>query len=179
MTSRSLIALTLMLAATGAAGCGDEEKGSPIPADQAAALQDQLDGIQRRLDNGSEGACNDILAGAKGPNNEAVEQQLGALPKDVSKDVRVALRQSFDRLFELVDERCAELGSQEPDPEPEPETTPEETTTEETTTEEEPPPTEEIPPVDPGTEELPPGQEGKDKNGKSSDGGGVVAPEGE
>jgi outer membrane biosynthesis protein TonB len=181
MTLRSLIALPVLLLAGVAAGCGDEEKGSPIPAGQAAALQDQLDGIQRRLDNGSAGACNDILGGAKGPNTEAVEQQLAALPEDVDADVRDALQQSFDRLFELIDEHCSQLQSEQsdpqPGPEPDPEPTPDTTPEEEPTTEEEPPPTEEEPPpteedpVDPETEELPPGEENEGQ------GGGAGAPE--
>lgn len=166
MSARFLTTLTLVLATVGVAGCGSEEQGSPIPADQAAALQDQLDGIQRRLDNGSVGACNDILAGAKGPNLDAVNQLIESLPDGVDPDVRDALQQSFDRLFDLVDERCAELADAQPDPAPapEPQTTPEHTTPDETDTTdttpaeqppEEPPPTD-APPLDPGAPDQPP-----------------------
>jgi hypothetical protein len=134
-----LLALCACLAA---AGCGsDDEKGKPIPAAQAAQLQAQLDIVQRRLDNGSEGACKDILS-AEDANDDAVANILSSLPGDVDRDVRDALEQSFDNLWGLVESRCQDLKPDEPvqtETNPAPETTTTETQPE--TTETTPPPT--------------------------------------
>jgi hypothetical protein len=133
-----LLALGVCLAA---AGCGsDDEGGKPIPADAAAALESQLDGVQARLDNGTPGACRDILEGSRGPNRDAVQQLLDGLPGDVDPDVRDALEQSFDNLWSLVESKCGELQADEPtqtqtqtQPEPETNTTEVPTDTVETT----------------------------------------------
>ena len=73
MTNLKRISLLLALGAClAAAGCGsDDEEGKGIPADQAAQLANQLDIVQARLDNGSEGACKDILE-AEDANDDAV-----------------------------------------------------------------------------------------------------------
>src|SRR5215210_9124662 len=60
-----LLAVALSLAV---AGCGGDAEGKPIPAASATALNNELDGVQRRLDDGSSGACQDILTGPRGPN---------------------------------------------------------------------------------------------------------------
>jgi hypothetical protein len=168
--------LLLLGACLAAAGCGSDDEGDPIPADSAATLQAQLDNIQARLDNGSVGACDDILSGPRGPNVDAVNQAIASLPDGVDQDVRSALQDGFDKLFTLVDDRCNELRdeadaqqdtdtSEEPPVVTETETVPppETETVAPPETETQPPPKEEEPPADQGDEE----------------GGGVLAPEGD
>jgi hypothetical protein len=184
VTNLKRTTLVLLLGAClAAAGCGSDDEGDPIPADSAAALQSQLDNVQARLDNGSVGACDDILSGPRGPNADAVNQAIADLPDGVDEDVRSALQDGFDRLFTLVEERCNELRedaesqqqtetTEEPpevlppetETETQPETVPEtvpETTPETVPPETTPPPTEE-PPADGG-----------------DGGGGVLAPQGD
>jgi hypothetical protein len=129
-----LLALGTCLAA---AGCGsDEEKGGPIPAAQASALQNRLDETENRLANGSEGACKDILDDTM----PEVGNILDTLPNSVDPDVRDALGQSFDNLWSLVESECQDLKPAEPaqtdtteTPTETTETTPPETDTTETT----------------------------------------------
>ena len=180
MTTLKRISLLLALGACLAtAGCGsDDEGGKPIPADTAAALESQLDGVQARLDNGSEGACKDILEGTRGPNRDAVQQLLEGLPNDVDPDVREALEQSFDNLWGLVESKCQDLQADEPtqtqtqaQPEPEPDTTETQTETTETT----PPETD----TETNPEEAPLPPEGDGENGGAipeTDSGGGVGP---
>ncbi|HMJ94466.1 MAG TPA: hypothetical protein VK486_01350 [Thermoleophilaceae bacterium] len=146
MTTLKRISLLLALGAClAAAGCGgDDEGGKRIPADTAASLLAQLDKVQDRLDNGSEGACKDILDGPRGPNRDAVQLLIDGLPSDVDPDVREATQQSFDNLWSLVESKCQDLTPDEP-AQTETTTQPETTTTETTpteTTETTPPPTE-------------------------------------
>ena len=177
MTSlKRIFLLALLGAALAISGCGGDDEGEPIPADAAAALEAELDGVQARIDNGSAGACNDILEGERGPNLERVQQLLDGLPDDVDPDVRSALEDSFDRLWELVQEDCDEKAQEEEsqqEPEPEPEPTPTETETE---TEPEPPPTDTAPvPTEPEEAPLPPEGDG-DNDGElpgEGNGGGV------
>jgi hypothetical protein len=175
----------LLGACLAAAGCGSDEEGDPIPQDSAAALQEQLDGVQARLDNGSVGACEDILGGPRGPNLDAVNQAISQLPEGVDADVRSALQDGFDRLFSLVEDRCNELSeeqaqqetdtTEEPPPVIETET---ETVPPETETETVPPPeTETLPP--PETETIPPPTEEAPPEEEEGDGGGVLAPQGD
>jgi hypothetical protein len=169
-----LLALGACLAT---AGCGsDDEGGKPIPADTAAALESQLNGVQARLDNGTEGACRDILEGPRGPNRDAVQQLLDGLPGDVDPDVRDALEQSFDNLWGLVESKCEDLKPDEPtqtptQTQPEPETDTTETQTE--TTETTPPETD----TETTPEEAPLPPEGDGDNGgavpENGNGGGV------
>ena len=171
MTTLKRISLLFALGAClAAAGCGsDDEGGTRIPADTAAALATQLDGVQARLDNATPGACKDILEGPRGPNRAAVQQLIDGLPDDVDPDVRAALQESFDNLWSLVESKCEDL---EPDEPAQTETTEQETTPTETETE----PTETIPPpteTEPTTPEeapLPP-----DGNGEN---GGEIPPDG-
>jgi hypothetical protein len=169
VTTLKRISLLFALGAClAAAGCGsDDEGGKKISAATAAALAAQLDKVQERLDNGSEGACKDILEGPRGPNKAAVQQLIDGLPNDVDPDVRDALQESFDNLWSLVESECNDLKPDEPT---QTETTPPETTPTETTppeTETTPPATETTPPA---TETTPP-----DGNGNS---GGAIPPEG-
>ena len=165
-----LLALCACLAA---AGCGsDDEKGDPIPAEQAAALQNRLDEADNRLANGSEGACKDILEDTM----PEVGNILDTLPSSVDQDVRDALEQSFDNLWSLVESECQDLKPDEPtqtqtQPEPETETT--ETPTE--TTETTPPETDTE--TTPEEQPLPPDGDG-DSGGAipETGGGGGVGP---
>jgi hypothetical protein len=156
-----------------AAGCGSEE-GAGIPSESAAALQGQLDSIQSRFESPGGVACADI-AGGDDPNTTVVQENLEALPDDVDADVRDALTQSFDHLFELVEEQCQEA-EQEPEPvpvEPAPET---ETAPPTTTTETVPPPTDTEPePTTTTTPEPPPAEGGDGGTGEGGTGGGEGA----
>jgi hypothetical protein len=179
---RTPTTIALALAAGLAAGCGSDEEGEPLPQGQATELLGQLDSIQARFDAGS-GACNDITEGDD-TNIAVVERVLDSLPDDVDADLRDALTQSFNRLFELAQEECTE---EEPtDTETETETEPEPVPTETETTETETVPTETVPtetetvPTEtepappPGQGGEPPGQGGE--NPGQGDGGGVGVP---
>jgi hypothetical protein len=139
----ALVLLTL------SAGCGADKEGAPIPPQQASELLNQLDKISDRIVNGSPGACRDVIQGGD-TNVDSVQRTIDSLPSDVDADVRDALQQSFDRLFELVGEKCADLEQAQTETTPtettptETQTTPTETTppaTETTPTETTPPPT--------------------------------------
>jgi hypothetical protein len=155
------------------AGCGsDDEKGDPIPAEQAATLQGRLDETEARLDNGSEGACKDILEDTM----PEVGKILDSLTSSVDPDVRDALEESFDNLWALVESECEERKPDEPtetqtQPEPETETT--ETQTQPTETEPPETDTETTPEEAP----LPPEGDG-DNDGEipETDSGGGVGP---
>ena len=185
MTFRSITTVILLLAAGVAAGCGsdDEPEGAPIPQQAAADIESRLAEVERRMEAGG-GACADIQDDTK----PAVESTVASLPSDVDPDVRDALQESVDRLFELTEQECDEQKGQDTEVQPEPppetetetetdtDTVPTETLPEET--EEVPPPEEEQPP-----EELPPGQDdenpGQGNGGENSgqgNGGGAIVP---
>jgi hypothetical protein len=182
MSTRVFTVLALCLLAGSAAGCGsDDERGAPIPGDSASALENQLAGIQNRLE--VPGACKDITGG-EDPNTRVVDQILADLPSDVDREVVQGLRDGFDRLFGLVEERCAEERERnETETEAEPpetiEPAPAEPVETETETEtEETVPTETEPSED---DKQPPGQDGeppgKDDDPGQGDGGGTFLPE--
>jgi len=190
---RTIGVLVTVAVAAAATGCGSDDEGAPIPQDAAAALERQLESIQSRFEFGG-GACADI-AGGDDPNTVPIRQTLDSLPKNVDQDVRDALRDSFDRLFQLVDEQCdAEPEPQQTETEEEApaetETVPPETTeTEEavpTETEEQTAPEEEqtAPEEEQPQEKTPPGQEKKQGEldgvpggGESGGSGGALVPE--
>jgi hypothetical protein len=177
VTSLKRISLLLVLGAClAAAGCGGDDEGAPIPADQAAQLQSQLDIVEARLDNGSVGACQDIFQ-AEDANQTAVTNILNTLPEEVDPEVRDALEQSFENLWSLVERRCEEAAAEQPDepaPAPEPETTITETQPETTETETVPPPEETVPPEE---EQLPEEGDGDNDGAIPGDGnGGGVGP---
>jgi hypothetical protein len=124
---RTLTSLLLVLAACAAAGCGSDEEPKPsIPSDAATFLQARLTSIENRFDFGG-GACNDI------PKDQTlVNAQIARLPSSVDSDVRNALQDSFDHLFDLTSSQCDEQKGQETDTET---TTTETQTTETQTTE--------------------------------------------
>jgi len=170
--------LPLLALALAGAGCGGDDEGTPIPSATATALNGELDGVQRRLDEGSAGACKDILEGPRGPNLERVRELIDSMPDDVDPDVRSALEDSFDRLWELVQDDCDEKASkEEATPEPEPQQTEEQTTPEETETETAPPEDTTTEPLPPAEEELPPDGNGNG-NGNGVGNGGGVGPDG-
>jgi hypothetical protein len=182
-TLKRILLATAVAAVLGIAGCGGDDEGAGIPSQTAQALQSELDGVERRLDNGSAGACTDILEGPRGPNLERVRQLLDSLPDDVDQDVRSALEDSFDRLWELVQQDCDDKAAdeesqqeEEPEPEPEPEPTPTETQTETTPTETTPP---ETTPTDPEDAPLLPEGDGDNDGevpGEGQGNGGGVGP---
>jgi hypothetical protein len=162
-----------MLAAL-AAGCGADEESKPtIPADTASSLQEQLDSIQDRFEFPDGQACGDITGGTD-PNTAPVRNLIASV-RDA--EMRSALEDSFDRLFQLVEQECAELQQTETEPEPD--------TTTETTTETEPPTTdttETQPPTTDTTETAPPTTDTLPTeptvppDGEDGDGGGGFGP---
>jgi hypothetical protein len=181
MSARALglLAAALVLSFV-VAGCGGDEEGKPLPSAQVQLLDGRLDETQRRLDDGSAGACRDIL----NDTQPEVGKIIDSLPNDVDADVRDALVESFDNLWSLVGDRCQEAeqeeeSQQEQEPEPEPtETEPTETEPTETETT----PTETTPPA---TEELPPEGDGDNGGGVPGNGngngngvGGGISPDG-
>jgi hypothetical protein len=170
VTNRSHIPVALLAAAALVAGCGSDKEGKPIPSARAAELQKQLDSIENRFDFG-DGACADI----QNDNLPAVRRQLDQIPSSVGRGTRNALRDSFNRLFELTSSQCDQQKGQN--------TTPTETTTTETTTSTETTPTETQTETTP-TETTPkkPKKEKKPKGGGQqaplNGGGGAGAPQG-
>jgi hypothetical protein len=178
VTFRGIYILVLLLVAGLAAGCGsdDEPEGAPIPQQAAADIESRLAEVERRMEAGG-GACADIQNDTK----PAVDSIVASLPSDVDADVKAALQDSVDRLFDLTEQECDEEKGQDtetqaeppPEPETETETVPTETVPPETETvpppEEEPP--EEVPPGQDG--ELPPGQGGENP---SQGNGGTIVP---
>ncbi|HEY1277528.1 MAG TPA: hypothetical protein VGF25_21655 [Thermoleophilaceae bacterium] len=158
-------------------GCGSDEEGKGIPAQQATALMRQLQSVQNRIDNGSVDACRDITGGDD-PNTDAVQQVIDSLPKDVDPDVKDALQESFDHLFTLTDDQCDKLEQEQQDNTPtETETTPPpETETEtappETETETAPPETDTTPPeTNTAPPETTPSDQGNNGNGNGNGNG--------
>jgi len=183
-----VVALGLLAAGLILAGCGGDEEGKPIPTATATALNSQLENIQGRLNDGSAGACKDILGGPRDPNVKQVQDLIDAMPDDVDSDVRSALEDSFDNLWELVQDDCddkaqaeeearqqREQQQQEEEPDTDTETTPTETETETETTPTETTPTETTP-TNPDEAPLPP-EGGGNNNGEvpGNSGGGAGA----
>jgi hypothetical protein len=123
----------LLLAATGlAAGCGADNEGKPLPRQTGSDLLAQLQSIQDRFDFPGGQACGDITDGTD-PNTTTVSNLIDSLPDDVDPDLRDAVQESFDRLFELVQQEC-DQGSTQTDTETTPtDTTPTDTTPTDTT----------------------------------------------
>ena len=172
MTIRAAASLAAVLACVLLPACGDDDEGAGIPTESAAALQNQLDSIQQRFEAG-DAACRDIVEGDD-TDRDAVQRRIDALPQDMDPDVRDALSDSFDRLFELVEQEC----------EPKQETTPTETTpppTIETQPETETQPTETAPPPKPKKEEKRDEQDGGGQGAPDTGGGGgtPLVPEGD
>jgi uncharacterized membrane protein YgcG len=161
--------LVALAAGALAAGCGSDDEGAPIPANISNQLQTRLDEVERRFEFGN-GACADIENDSK----PAVEELVSSVPNDVDADVRQALGESFDRLFELAAEQCEQQQTETqpaPTPAPEPEPVPTEPAPPETTETEAPPQTETTPPPE-QTETSPPPTQGEEgEGGEGGDGG--------
>jgi hypothetical protein len=107
---RYLTALLLVAAAALAAGCGSDNEPKPsIPAASTTELLRQLGSIENRFKFG-DGACNDISE-----NQQIVNDQIAGLPSSVDSDVRNALQDSFDHLFDLTSSQCDDKKGQETD----------------------------------------------------------------
>ena len=154
-------------------GCGSSDDGGrQIPAATRQELDKQLRSVENRFDAGG-GACSDIAQ-----NQDSVQRTLESIPADVDAEVRNALRDGFDRLFQLTAEQCDEQKNQKtetetetteaaPAPSPQPEPTPTVPTPTETT---------------PAAPEKKPEKEkekekGKKDSGSGGTGGGNVVPQ--
>ena len=166
--------LALGCAAALGAGCGgsDEPKGKPIPRALAASLNKELDAVQRRFDEGGPGPCGDI----EDRSQPDVERLLAQIPSNVDPEVRRALRQSFDRLWQLAGQQCNDTEPEpEPEPtvpEPEPEPLPTQPEPEPTQPEPEPEPTTPAPEPEPQPGPPTPTPPGNNRNGNGNGGGG-------
>jgi hypothetical protein len=174
MRARATSAAVLAVLAL-ATGCGADDEGDPIPSEQASALLAQLGSVSDRIANGSSGACRDVLTGEDN-NLDQVQATIDSLPQDVDEDVRDALQQSFDHLFDLVGQECRDLEEEEAQTEPDTTTTEPETDTEpETVTV--PPETQTVPPdTTPTTPTAPTTPEAPTVPGGGNDGGGAGVP---
>ena len=129
---RRIFALALVAVAVFAAGCGGDTEGKGIPVATADSLHNQLDNVQARIDQGSAGACKDIIEApaSRGSNKQQVQDLIDAMPDDVDSDVKSALQDSFDHLWDLVEQDCQDKANKT-----ETNTTPTETQTDTTPTE--------------------------------------------
>ena len=179
MTVR-LLALSLLLATLVLAACGGEDKGQGIPQGTASELLSELSAVEKRLDQGSVGACEDVID----ESAPAIQKKLDSLPENTDAELRTALEESFTNLRTLTEQTCDERRQEAEDKKKttETETTPPPTTPTETAPPP-PTPTETTPPT---TTETKPKPEPKPKNngngnkgdgdGKGADGGGAKAP---
>jgi hypothetical protein len=151
VTRRIITIPLLLIAAALGAGCGADEETKPsIPADQASELLARLSEVERRFDVGG-GACEDIT----NDSQPAVDSILASLPSSVDSDVRGAVTESFDRLFELTAEDCKDEQETTTPTETETVTTETETTETTETTPTETTPTETVPTETTTTETTP------------------------
>jgi hypothetical protein len=129
VTALKLIFL-LALAGIGlaVAGCGDDDEGAPIPNEHVQLLERRIGETERRIADGSVGACQDIL----NDTQPEVQRVVDSLPNDVDADVRSALDDSFQRLWEIVEDECRQREAAQPEPEPDPVQTETDTTPTET-----------------------------------------------
>ena len=175
---RGIFALALVAVAVAAAGCGGDTEGKGIPVATANALHDQLGNVQARIDQGSAGACKDIIEApaSRGSNKQQVQDLIDSMPDDVDADVKSALQDSFDHLWDLVEQDCAAKADQTntntTPTETQTNTTPTETQTETTPTETETTPT--TTETAPDNAPLP-----NDGNGNGAGNGGGVGPSAE
>jgi cell division septation protein DedD len=176
-TRAHILRLVALAACLTAVACGSDDGGEPIPAEQGQQLEGRLDEVERRLADGSAGACADILEDTE----PAVESILDSIPENVDPEVRDALRQSFERLFQLTSDQCVEV-PQQTDTTPT-DTTPTDTTPTDTTPTDTTPtdttPTETTPTDTTPTDTTPTDtQPGADQQ-QGDDSGGVGSPEGD
>lgn len=163
-----LLTLSLCLLALALAACGGDEPGKGLPSSTARGLTQELAAVQRRLDQGSVGACEDVL----NDSVPTIQRGLGSLPEATDPQLRSALDNSFAKLRTLAEQECDERRQKAEDKkQTEPDTTPEPVPT---TPAPAPPPTDTTPePTTPKTTPEPDkGDENQDKNkGKGKSGG--------
>lgn len=169
MTVR-LLTLSLCLLALTLAACGGDEPGEGLPSATARGLTQELAAVQRRLDQGSVGACEDVL----NDSVPTIQRRLDSLPEATDPALRSALDDSFAKLRTLSERECDERRQKAEDKKTETETTPTTPTPTETTP---PPTTETTPEPDKGDENK--GKDkgkGKTKGDEGGTGGSTPAP---
>jgi hypothetical protein len=172
--AKGISLLALLVLGVVLAGCGGDKEGKPLPAAQVQLLNGRLDEAERRLADGSEGACKDILDDTQ----PEVARIIDSLPDDVDADVRDALTESYDNLWNLVDDRCQEIADQSK-PEPTQTQTTETQTTQTQTTQTEPDTQTETTATEPDAAPLPNDGNGDGDGGIPGTGnGGGVSPGG-
>ena len=153
-------ALLLCLTVLGMTACGSDDPGKGLPSSTASNLLQELASVERRLDQGSVGACEDVLEDSV----PAFEEQLGALPEATDPSLRTALEDSFAKLHTLSERECDERRQRARDRKRETDTTPVPTPTVPAP----PPPTPEpTPPTT--TETTPEPDQGDEDKGKGKD----------
>jgi hypothetical protein len=160
----------VVLAALLVTGCGSDEEPKPsIPAASTNELLRQLSSIESRFDFG-DGACNDI-----DENQQSVNDTIAALPSSVDSDVRNALQDSFDHLFDLTSSQCDDKKGQQTDTNTETTETSTTTTETQTTTETDTTPTDTTPTDTTPTDTTPttPPDDGGDQGGGGAQGPGL------
>ena len=120
MTVR-LLTLSLCLLALTLAACGGDEPGEGLPSATARGLTQELAAVQRRLDQGSVGACEDVL----NDSVPTIQRRLDSLPEATDPALRSALDDSFAKLRTLSERECDERRQKAEDKKTETETTPE------------------------------------------------------
>ena len=175
MTVRFL-ALSLLLATLALAACGGDDKGQGIPQGTSSELLSELAAVENRLDQGSVGACEDVID----ESIPAIQKKLDSLPEKTDAELRTALEESVTNLRTLSEQTCDERRQEAEDRQ----TTTTETTPPPATTETTPPPTttETTPPTTTETKPKPEPKPKNNGNGNSgngngnSGGGGAKAP---
>lgn len=161
-------ALIACLAAVFLGGCGSSgDKGKQIPVAARVELDKRLQSIEGRFDFGG-GACADIAK-----DQTSVQRTIDSLPSDVDSDVKSALSDGFDHLFELTDSQCDANKGQQTETQPT-ESTPAPTPTQPNTESTPTTPSDTTP--TPTTPTTPEQQPKKDK-GTKGNGGGNSAPQ--
>jgi TolA-binding protein len=178
MTVRLLV-LSLLLATLALAACGGDDKGQGIPQGTASELLSELASVQNRLDQGSVGACEDVID----ESVPAIQKKLDSLPEKTDAELRSALEDSVTNLRTLSEQTCDDRRQEAEDKK---QTTTTETTPPPATTENEPPPTTTTETEPPTTETTPkpkpapkPKNNGDGNNGNGNGnggGGGAKAP---
>lgn len=172
MRLRNFTYLLLLLAACVAVGCGADKETKPsIPAAASTDFMTRLTSVENRFKVG-DGACNDI------PQDQVlVNDQIAKLPSSVGSDVRNALQDSFDHLFDLTSAQCDKTkGQSDTPPNTTPTTPPTDTTNSDTTptdnTNTDTTPTDTTPPDTTTTPGTPPNQGNPGGQGGDNQGGG-------
>jgi hypothetical protein len=181
---KRIFVLALVAVAIVAAGCGGDKEGKGIPVATANGLHTQLENVQARIDQGSAGACKDIIEApaSRGSNKQQVQDLIDSMPDDVDADVKSALQDSFDHLWDLVEQDCADKADKadQTDTNTTPTNTQTETTPTETQTETTPTETETTPTTPTTTESAPDNAPlPNDGNGNGAGNGGGVGPSAE